>query len=304
MGVSSERRYSSHAVRAAVVVLLILAGACSGRSTKSDASSAGKSGAAGDDDGSDSGGSPMGGSGAGATGGAEPTGGSSGATSGGTNPIGGTAGSSSMTGGRSTAGSTATGGGGMSGAGVGGGGMSGTFGTAGERGCGLPAPGGCPRTPCRLDQTCRLASGRCIPSQCDCIYGEWVCTKDCGGGMCVDGSSCGTPDPSGCANDDDCAMGEACMPSTLAVCIPLRCACAPMGGTWQCEEDCGGGVCVRPTCPSGCEPQANGACGSERVTWVCNGQFTPREFLDAGCTDPGTQVPRFCCPPTFKPECL
>jgi hypothetical protein len=56
-------------------------------------------------------------------------------------------------------------------------------------------------------------------------------------------------------------------------------------------------------CPTGCEAQSSGFCGSEQVTWVCTSTFVPNVFLDAGCTDPATQVPRYCCPSTFKPEC-
>jgi hypothetical protein len=135
------------------------------------------------------------------------------------------------------------------------------------------------------------------------VDGEWVCTKDCGGGMCVDGSTCGTPDPSGCGSNDDCASSEVCMPSALAVCIPLRCACAPLGGAWQCEEDCGGGVCVRPMCPPGCEQQPAGNCGDDMSMWVCTSNFDPTVFRDGGCRDLGAQVPRYCCPSTFQPVC-
>jgi hypothetical protein len=64
-----------------------------------------------------------------------------------------------------------------------------------------------------------------------------------------------------------------------------------------------GGVGGVPGCPAGCTPQPSGLCGSTLVTWVCTGGFDGNLFRDAGCTDPGTQVPRFCCEPTFKPEC-
>ncbi len=56
-------------------------------------------------------------------------------------------------------------------------------------------------------------------------------------------------------------------------------------------------------CPAGCEPQESGFCGSEQITWVCSGAFDSQIFRDAGCTDPGTQVPRYCCAPTALPGC-
>jgi hypothetical protein len=114
-----------------------------------------------------------------------------------------------------------------------------------------------------------------------------------------------TPDPSGCERNEDCASGEVCTQPTITVCIPVGCACAPLGGEWQCREECGGGVCTQAMCPSMCEPQPGGLCGDEQITWVCSlpGPLPVQEFLDGGCTDAFTQVPRYCCPPTFKPEC-
>jgi hypothetical protein len=31
--------------------------------------------------------------------------------------------------------------------------------------------------------------------------------------------------------------------------------------------------------------------------------FGGNELVEAGCQDLGTQIPRFCCPAAFKPEC-
>jgi hypothetical protein len=63
----------------------------------------------------------------------------------------------------------------------------------------------------------------------------------------------------------------------------------------------GGGPTVE--CPAGCEPQPQGLCGMDAITWVCTGSPPWMEFQAAGCTDPGTQVPRYCCPDTYLPEC-
>lgn len=281
--------------------------ACSGRSTKDDDSSGGKSGDAGSsgfetggsggtssgsggtsqggttsgDDGDDDNGGTIAGSASGGSSGAFPTGGT--APTGGA-PTGGTAGSST-------------------------GGAAGEGGSAGEPSeCEGPAPGGCQRSGCAEGQTCQLASGTCIPSVCSCSNGTWVCTGDCGGGRCVDGpGACTTPDPSGCLTNDDCASDEECKQPAITVCIPTGCACSPLGNTWQCANPCNGGVCVPKTpdeCPETCEPQASGVCGSDKATWVCTSSPIPvQDFMNGGCTDAFTQVPRYCCPPTFKPEC-
>jgi hypothetical protein len=62
----------------------------------------------------------------------------------------------------------------------------------------------------------------------------------------------------------------------------------------------GGGTSVE--CPTDCEAQPSGLCGDDEITWVCFSAPVP-DFVAAGCTDAFTQVPRFCCPSTFLPEC-
>jgi hypothetical protein len=43
------------------------------------------------------------------------------------------------------------------------------------------------------------------------------------------------------------------------------------------------------------------------VSWVCyvSGGGIPgyQDLIEAGCVDLATQIPRLCCPATFKPEC-
>jgi hypothetical protein len=59
-------------------------------------------------------------------------------------------------------------------------------------------------------------------------------------------------------------------------------------------------------CPSGCSPSPSAVpCQGGVVTWVCAGPgpFDYDALLDGGCTDLFTQVPRFCCPLSFRPEC-
>lgn len=52
-------------------------------------------------------------------------------------------------------------------------------------GCDAPYPGGCMQTGCPLDQVCAMTSGVCVPSSCVCDGNDWLCTDDCGGGICA-----------------------------------------------------------------------------------------------------------------------
>jgi hypothetical protein len=65
-------------------------------------------------------------------------------------------------------------------------------------------------------------------------------------------------------------------------------------------------VCRPETCPEGCEASSEGFCNGDGVTWVCgfSGTFDVSDLIEAGCEDLATQIPRYCCPATFKPECV
>jgi hypothetical protein len=56
---------------------------------------------------------------------------------------------------------------------------------AGES-CPTPPPHGCRTRGCPMGQDCRTDMG-CAPSNCGCGAGDpgWICTADCGGGVCV-----------------------------------------------------------------------------------------------------------------------
>ena len=58
-------------------------------------------------------------------------------------------------------------------------------GAAAGRTCGA-SPVGCKRTGCPAGMTCDVHA-RCTPSSCSCntTTGAWICTEDCGGGVCV-----------------------------------------------------------------------------------------------------------------------
>lgn len=51
--------------------------------------------------------------------------------------------------------------------------------------CEGPNPQGCVTTGCGPGFSCMQTSGVCVSSSCSCQDGTWICTKDCGGGVCV-----------------------------------------------------------------------------------------------------------------------
>jgi hypothetical protein len=111
---------------------------------------------------------------------------------------------------------------------------------------------------------------------------------------------CSEPNPAGCPQTSCPSETHRCELAT-SPCRPSQCSCTD--GQWECTADCGGGACRPVSCPEGCEP-SEGTCGTDGITWVCLTSGSGWEaFQEGGCHDLGTQVPRFCCPETFKPEC-
>jgi hypothetical protein len=58
-------------------------------------------------------------------------------------------------------------------------------------------------------------------------------------------------------------------------------------------------------CPAGCSAGSEAFCQDGGVTWVCfgPGAIDYNALIEGGCTDLATQVPRFCCPASFRPDC-
>ena len=54
--------------------------------------------------------------------------------------------------------------------------------------CSTPNPAGCSaQTPCSDGEVCYCDAADCLPSACTCdaAADTWICTEDCGGGLCV-----------------------------------------------------------------------------------------------------------------------
>ncbi|MGK0357925.1 MAG: hypothetical protein ACI9U2_000208 [Bradymonadia bacterium] len=136
--------------------------------------------------------------------------------------------------------------------------------------CVGPNPAGCADdTGCAPDQACLHDGDACIPSNCECDDGDWLCDPDCGGGQCVAAPECEGPSPVGCAFDADCGADELCLQD--GACRPSSCECG-FGG-WVCTEDCaGGGLCQRVNgeCagpnPAGCANPTD--CGADEACVV------------------------------------
>jgi hypothetical protein len=109
-----------------------------------------------------------------------------------------------------------------------------------------PNPQGCASTGCPAGEQCVHPAGVCTPSACHCApeTGTWICTRDCGGGICrrVEEPACRGENPAGCVSTG-CPAGEVCV-QAAGVCVPSACGCDAATGTWVCTADCSGGICV------------------------------------------------------------
>lgn len=114
-------------------------------------------------------------------------------------------------------------------------------------------PACCEGNWCAPPRTCDAPSPACDPtlscnpSSCECLDGEWVCTSDCRplSARCAV-TACG-PIP-GCTDTIECGPNYTCTP--INSCAPSGCVCHD-SGQWQCDSECGGGVCLNATtfCP-------------------------------------------------------
>ena len=114
--------------------------------------------------------------------------------------------------------------------------------------CAVSPPVGCnPDDDCGEDNVC-MFTDQCLPSSCTCdpADGQWQCTADCAAGACApEEEACGTPNPVGCKNDDQCPTGQVCFPPMPGECKPGGCHCSSANGTvgpwtWMCTKDCVG----------------------------------------------------------------
>ena len=166
-------------------------------------------------------------------------------------------------------------------------------------------PQGCVNTGCEEGEEC-VFNVECTPSTCFCdgLTGAWLCTKDCGGGVCMPAEPedpCQDFEQPGCVQSG-CDDGFVC--DTTVGCVPSACGCDPETGAVMCTADCGGGTCVpeepgdlcqdfeQPGCTeSGCD---DGFVCDTTVGCVPSSCGCDPETGDVFCTDDcggGTCVP-------------
>ncbi|MCK6573592.1 hypothetical protein L6V77_21130 [Myxococcota bacterium] len=111
--------------------------------------------------------------------------------------------------------------------------------------CDGPNPQGCHTGGCEPGFRCTDDPNICVPSSCGCDEdtGQWFCTEDCGGGLCVpEAGACPGENPQGCVSDG-CPEGQYCEVD-VDTCASSGCLCDEATGQWVCLPDCGGGVCM------------------------------------------------------------
>jgi len=141
--------------------------------------------------------------------------------------------------------------------------------------CSGPNPAGCTATSCPAGQRCQVDPGQCRSSACGCdpATNQWICTDDCGGGVCVPttcpGVICALACPNGfekdangcdicrCKADRTPASGR-CVRSSGETCnTDADCTTGGCGGELCYNPSSGGGIstceCTAPVGPScGC----------------------------------------------------
>ena len=188
------------------------------------------------------------------------------------------------------------------------------IGPDGTIGCTEPNPGGCVETGCADDEVCftQFFPGvSCRSSHCECVEesGEWMCSRDCGGGECV-------PEPGTvpCETDGDCTFGAQWCEEGLCVecnndivvcdiecgagrplvrngCHPCGCAggrgCGPSPevGCYPDADDCDAGLHCEPS-PEGLCRSSGCICDETTSMWVCLPDCAPGVCVpDDPCSD-------------------
>ncbi|MBC8479818.1 MAG: right-handed parallel beta-helix repeat-containing protein, partial [FCB group bacterium] len=105
-----------------------------------------------------------------------------------------------------------------------------------EYDCSSPNPAGCFQTGCPYGYECLPEGCEASWCSCDAEYDYWICTEDCGGGMCVPLEDCAGV-PGGSAELDTCGI---CCGGTTGVECSWYNWPWDFGGAYDCAGDCFG----------------------------------------------------------------
>lgn len=134
----------------------------------------------------------------------------------------------------------------------------------------------CRDTGCSGDQTCIVWEQACTSSNCECMDGQWMCTRDCDpqSSVCVDDPNfCDDENlPSKDCRDYGCEDGMNCELDEDG-CLASSCQCDPVEQSIGCTSDCG----ERYECVT-------------EVSDTCNGMPNPAGCSQTGCPDDQTCV--------------
>lgn len=161
----------------------------------------------------------------------------------------------------------------------------------------------CPSVPCKADEACASATGRCYAKNC----ATSMCGADqvCSSGSCIDlvciGKSCaaGTTCIKGDCVPQSC-VNESCLPAE--VCIDGACSARTCHGVMcPAGQRCAGGTCYPASCGAstcaGSQVCVNGACVEDRcvgVTCPSTQRCASGQCLDIDCNGTACPMGRVC----------
>jgi hypothetical protein len=216
------------------------------------------------------------------------------------------------TGGSAGGGGSGTGTGGADVAGASGtGGTGGGSSTGGNGGCATPNPA----------EACRTSPDQCLSSSCKCGAGNWVCTRDCGGGRTCTGADGGANCPPTCFRAVRCvtSCGGPTVTFGCCSCVPPAfddISCPKSGAFERFLYNAGGGLCPpNSDCSTSTELLASGLlrhdCMGQIPVVVHEAMVSPgdRDAVIAVVTDPALvalldQPNPPCQPPTDVSESM
>jgi hypothetical protein len=114
--------------------------------------------------------------------------------------------------------------------------------------------------------------------------------------------------PKGTVDQRDCTCGEPGLSCLPQICTEHGPICLDAGVDADGSVDAGDVKLDQSgadaPCDVGCTPATTASfCQANEVQWTCQGAGYADALFRSACRDPGTNLPRFCCPPSFLAQC-